>query len=510
MERISGLVGGGKLLLDPAALFEEPFSPPSGQALVTARPGRLYWLGPLDVSRLDDLPEQALPADVAERLERPGDGALDPRHLPLDHPEGVIARFNHWFYGGLGERAFSDGRVPGGLAGDHHLVRAEAALVARLAQRGGCPERVRVLKLGAGAEVAPARRFFEELECLDAAVARRCELTLTDYAPSMVEAATARAGLDPVLSALVERGQLRLRVLDARKPELAEDDLFTLVASSYLYDSLPQRGLARVGGRWYEFKARPQLPAWPQLAEFRRSLLADDLGALHRVPARLFRSLDWDSVLDPLEAGEVPHRGLIEDICRNAGDIALPLGDALIAGFEALLPHVAAGGAVQTFDLGIPGLTPREALDPEELFKGPERIGGALLLGQNFELARRLFEGRGLKTHLVAPHRYVEEMLGEEVLSLDSLCEALAPEALAELVGEQFVTRFWGCLVQGPGAEVFRRVVEGCFLTRSEAGPLEAELEALGLEGRGFVEGLFEARDRVGEDWCYAQFRVEK
>jgi hypothetical protein len=508
LQRLSRLLVGRKILLDPAALFAEPFSPAPKTRLLTETPARLYLVEGDYLERLRSLPEVASAAQLAAELEKPGWETFEERFLPLDHPEGIIARFNRWFYLGKGELAFAEGQVPTGLARDPNLVRAGAVLLARLAQRTGSGQPA-VLKLGAGCDVEPVRLLFEELARLGGGLAERCRVVVSDLSPPLMKEAARRAGLDPLLCGLAERGQVQFQVLDARRPELAEK--FSLIESSYLYDSLPQRELARVGGRWYELKARPQLKGCSQRPEFLRLLAADDLEGLHQVPTHRFGYLDWEVVLDPLPAKEVPHRERLEDICRGAGDVAVPLGDALISGFEVLLPHLAPGGVLQTFDLGIFGLGEGDPhLKPA--FKGPHRICAALFLGQNFALARRIFAERGLKVKLSAPEDYLEEMLGEEVVSLDRLWEAQhqGPEATERLLGADFVARFRGCL-EGEGGSILRRIAPGHFLTRTEARALAAELAACGLDGQGFTESLFGARDRLGgiEANTYLQFRIE-
>jgi hypothetical protein len=510
LQRLSRLMTGRRLLLDPAALFGEPFNPSSGARVLLGREPapRLYLVEEDYLERLSGLPEEVSPAEVAARLERPGREALDARFLPLDHPEGIIARFNYWFYLGKGERAFAEGQVPTGLARDRHLVRAEAALLARLAARTG-DRRPTVLRLGAGCDIEPVRLLFEELGRLSPELAAGCQVVVSDLSPPLVAEARRRAALDPLLSGLVQRAQVRFEVLDARRPELA-GRRFLLVQSSYLYDSLPQRELARLGGHWYEIKARPRLLGCSQREELKRSLLADDLEGLRRVPTHTFAYLDWEVVLDSLAPAGVPQRERLEAICRGAGDVALPLGDALVAGFEALLPCVLPGGVVQTFDLGVFGLG---AGDPhlKPAFKGPHRICAALFLGQNFALARDLFAERGLVVSLLPPDRYAEEMLGEEVICLDRLWEAQhqGREALQKLFGEEFVARYLGCL-EGEGGSIFRRVAQGHFLTRSEARTLAAELAAAGLDGEGFAGALLEAKEALGEIEAntYGQFRV--
>lgn len=508
LRRLSRLIHTRRVLIDPAALFAEPFDPPADARTLTAKePGRLYLFEPEHLDRLRRLPETVTPADIAALLEQPTREVMDERFLPLDHPEGIIARFNRWFYLGKGEKAFAEGQVPTGLARDPHLCRAEAALLAKLVGRGqGEPT---VLKLGAGCDIEPVRLLFEGLSETDAALAARARVIVSDVSPPLVAEARRRAGLDPLLSRLAENGQLSFEVIDARAPELGRRR-FLLIQSSYLYDSLPQRELARIGGRWYEFKARPKLLSFSRRDEFLSLLRSDDLAGLGRIVTHHFGYLDWEVALDPLAPGEVPWHGELEDICRGAQDVAVPLGDALVAGCEALLPHLAEGGAVQTFDLGIYGL-PENDPHLKPAFKGPHRICAALFLGQNFALARRLFAGRGLKVSLLAPDRYLEEIFGQEVLCLDRLWEALhkGPEALDDLLGTGFTGTFQGCL-EGEGGGVLRRIARGHFLTRSEAEALAAGLSEAGQDGAGFVRALFGAKGALGEIEAntYWQFRL--
>jgi hypothetical protein len=507
LQRLSRLVSHRRVLVDPAALLAEPFSPPAqARVLLGETPGRLYLLEADYLERLRGLPETVSAADIAACLERAPREAMDSRFLPLDHPEGIIARFNYWFYLGKGERAFAEGQVPTGLARDRHLVRAEAALLKRLAAGGAEPT---VLKLGAGCDVEPVRLLFEGLERLEPNLAARTRVVMSDVSPPLVAEAGRRSGLDPLLSGLAERGQLTFEVIDAREPEL-EGRKFLLIQSSYLYDSLPQRELALVGGRWYEFKTRPRLLGCSQREEFLRLLLANDLAGLQQVITHHFGYLDWEVVLDPLAPEDVPHREELEAICGGSGDVAVPLGDALIAGFEALLPHLAPGGVVQTFDLGIVGLG---AGDPhlKPAFRGPHRICAALFLGQNFALAGRVFSQRGFEVSLLAPDKYLEQMLGEEIISLDRLWEALhqGSQALDGLLGPGFGERYRGCL-EGEGGSVLRRIAQGHFLTRSEAEAMVQGMAAVGQDGAGFVAALLGVKERLGEIEAntYLQFRL--
>jgi hypothetical protein len=512
LQRLSRLVASRSILLDPAALAAERFEPPPGvRALVAEEPARLYMLGRDYLQRLAGLPEEVCAADVAERLERPGREVLEPRFLPLDHPEGIINRFNHWFYMGKGERAFTEGQVPTGLARDPHMARGEAALISRLARSCGCQE-PRVLKLGAGCDVEPIRLLFEELERLAAGLAGRCRVMVTDLSPLLVEEARRRANLDPKLRELTHGGQVSFEVLDARQPGALGEQKFLLIQSSYLYDSLPQRELAWVGGRWYEIKARPLLVACSQREQFRKALAADDLAGLREIPTHHFGYLDWEVALDPLAPQEVPYGEELEDICRGAGEVAVPLGDALIAGFEGLLPHLVPGGVLQTFDLGIADIEGASNPHLKPVFKGPHRICAALFLGQNFALAARVFSRRGLKVSLLPPDRYLDEMLGEEVICLDRIWEEhhKGTEALERLLGADFLARFRGCF-EGEGGSIFRAVAQGHFLTRPEGEEMVSRLSAAGLDGRAFVDTLFAAKGVLGEVEAnsYLQFRIE-
>ncbi|MFH0810909.1 MAG: hypothetical protein V2A77_10665, partial [Pseudomonadota bacterium] len=477
MQRLSRLLATKKVLVDPAALLAEPFRPaPGGRVLAGGGPARLYLLDQDCFARLRDLPEEVTAGDITECLEKTTLETLDPRFLPLDHPEGIISRFNSWFYLGKGEMAFAEGQVPTGLARDRHLIRAEATLVARLAALTGTP-RPTMLKVGVGCDVEPVRVLLEELARLGGGLAERCSVVVSDLSPPLIAEARRRAGLDPLLAEVLRQGRLRFEVLDARRLDGLGDDRFLIIQSSYLYDSLPQRELARVGGRWYEFKARPMLKNCSQRAEFARVLMNDDLAGLQMVPTHRFGYLDWDTVLDPLAPEDVPHLSRLESVVPpELGDVAVPLGDALIAGFEAQLAHVVPGGVVQTFDLGIAGLGP---LDPhlKPVFKGPHRICAALFLGQNFALARSVFLERGCGVELTAPDRYLEEVWsGEEVICLDRLWEAQhkGDDALKGLFDGDFVSRYRGCL-EGKGGSIFRRLAQGHFLTRPEGAALAAE-----------------------------------
>ena len=373
------------------------------------------------------------PRDLSGLFEEGDELTLGP-FKPLGSTDDFFSKLNRWYYGSMGQRAFTwEGKVPIKLPNDPLIQKANARNLHQRVVQGdfGKKGSIIVQKWGSGGLLDPVESFLDEMVRLDEQnrthVYGRLRYVLSDISDKCIRESRDQAKDekdDRPAKRHLDAGALKFKIIDATSAPPTGDTKVASIESSYLYDSVSQPIIAKVDGRFYEVHYRAYVDNSPgndfqksdyqriHPLKFKRLLIEGDLKKLSYLRPTTFGNIRWEEKLVEIpDIMQYPHGRILEQMTGGVDNITLPTSITILESIKNAAESLRPRGYIQTFDLGIRerGKIVRQSGDIHQ-------YNGSVYSGVNFELIVKTLTDQGFDVKVEHLTDYLEEVLGEKVL----------------------------------------------------------------------------------------------
>lgn len=373
------------------------------------------------------------PEEFANILEE-GDGATLSNYSSLGTDNNIFSKLNEWYYGALGQRAFTlEGQVPSKFSNDSSINKANAKNLYNRAINGDFGKNtITIQKWGSGGLLDPVISFLDEIVNLDKKngtnIYKKIRYFVTDTSKKSIRDSINDIKENKHAKVHFDSKVLKFKLLDATNNTSTN---VANIESSYLYDSISSSIIAKVDRKFYELHYRLYLDVsypdnfrlrnYDQITpiNFKKLLENNDLKNLSNVNPRTFNSLRWDVKFSEIDIKDYPCGKTLEQMTKNVNNITLPTSINGLDSIKNALNTLAPNGYVQVFDLGIVDKLDKNVLLDD--FKNKNigdilRYNGAVYNMVNFYLIAEELKKEGFKVKLEHITNYLTNLLCERVL----------------------------------------------------------------------------------------------
>jgi len=347
----------------------------------------------------------------------------------LGTEDDFFTKLNEWYYGALGQRAFTkEGQVPIKLPNDPLIQVTNAKNLYNRFINGdfGEEDDIIVQKWGSGGLLDPVVSFLDEISRLDQQngtnVCRRMKYVISDISEKSVLESKTKAEEDERTKEYLDADVLQFEVFDASKAVTSGN--ITNIESSYLYDSMSQPIIAKVGGKFYELHCRAYIDGrlgnkfetnnYKRVNphDFKRWLEENNLEKLSQVCPMTFGNIQWEVKLVEIDdLRQYPNGKILEEMMSGVDNVSLPTGETSLKSLRNAVANLRPNGYVQVFDLAI---TEGRAL--EERTGDIHQYNGSVFALVNFQLIAEALKDDGFEVKVEHLTDYLERILGERVI----------------------------------------------------------------------------------------------